>query len=412
MKSYDYLIIGGGIAGTTAAATIRVNDTDGTIAIVEREPYLLHSRIMLSKAPYFLGKVDEGKIFMKDECWYPDNRIDLIGESEVTSIDTKAKIVKVSDDEIGYGKLLIATGACARRWPVEGADKKGVHYMRTLDEARALIADTKSAKQAVTIGGGFISFEVADLLRKANIDVTNIILEDYFWEPILDEVGGKMVEAEMEKAGVKIMRKSEVEKVIGDARVSGVELKDGTSVDCDMIVAGIGVKCELNMIAQAGLEVDHGIIADEYLKSNVDDVWIAGDVAEYRDNILGDVVIMANWANAQEQGRVAGLNMAGKNEEFKFVSFYTSQGFGLSVTFVGNVRVADDRETITRGSAEEGRYARLIIKGGELVGATLINMTPEMTTIRKLIEDNIDVSDQIDNLADSKFDINTLLHAK
>lgn len=410
MDTFKYLIIGGGIAGTTAAETIRKNDAQGSIAIISDEPYRLYSKVMLSKPNFFLGKVPFDNVWLKGEEWYKKNKITFLGGKRAEAIDSKNKTIKLDDKtEVAYEKLLLAVGTCARPWKTEGCDKQGIFQLRTLDDGKALIKAAKSVKHAVAIGSAFITFEMADIMRQSGVDFTVVMLEKYYWEPVLDEPGGRMLEKVLTKAGVKIVRQAEIVKVLGDKKVEGIVLKDGQQLDCDMIICGIGVICPLEWVKSSGVNINRGILANKYLETNLPDIWSAGDVAEFEDPILEEAVQLGSWINAQEQGRTAGLNMLGEKKAFKFVSSYSTHGFNTSVTFVGDVRPLKDRKFITRGSPDINSYARLVVLGKELVGAVLINRNQELKTIAKLIENNIDVSEKTKQLSDADFDLKTLL---
>ena len=175
MEKIKYLIIGGGVAGTTAAETIRQQDPEGSCAIVSDEPYRLYSRIMLSKPNFFLEKIPFDQIWLKQADWYIQNNIALMAGKKATALDTAAKTVTLDDGTaLAYEKLLLATGSCVRRWDITGAEKQNIFYLRTLDDAKQIIAKVKSTKRAIVIGGGFVGFEMCDMLRLANIDVTFI----------------------------------------------------------------------------------------------------------------------------------------------------------------------------------------------------------------------------------------------
>ena len=414
-NKYKYLIVGGGVAGTTAADTIRKNDPEGSIAIISDEPFRFYSRIMLSKPAFFLGKVPFDSIWLKTQQWYADNKIELIAGKSAVSLDGINKTIKLSDGaEIGYEKLLLSIGAHARRWSVEGADKKGVHYYRSLEEAKGIIEQLPEAKSAVLIGSGFVSFETADLLRMAGKEVTLVMLENYYWEPFLDEKSGRMIEDALIKNGVKILYKKEVDKVIGGDHVEGVVLKDGTQIACDMIVAGIGVICDHKWLESSGLKRNRGILANEYLETSLPDIYTAGDCSEFNDVILGEVVQLGNWVNGQEQGKTAGLNMVGigAKKQFRFVSFYTTQGLGMGIAMVGDVRPLPDRKIIIRGSPETGAYGRIFIAGDEIEGATLINRGGELMTLAKLIEIDFKITGHEEYLGDPAKDLKNLLAPK
>jgi NAD(P)H-nitrite reductase large subunit len=411
MTQFKYLIIGGGVAGTTAAETIRQNDPVGSIAIVSDEPYFFYSRIMLSKPNFFLGKIPFEQIWLKNENWYRENKIEFLGGKKATQLNTAQKIITLNTGEqIQYEKLLLAIGGYARQWPIAGADKEGIYYLRNLDQAKKLIASVKTAKQAIAVGSGFISFEMCEMMRLAGLEVTLVMREPYYWYPLLDEDSGKIIEQALEKGGVKILPNSEVAQILGDKKLEGVILKDGTKIDCQLAVVGIGLQCELEWLKQAGLQTNRGILANEYLETNIPDIFTAGDIAEFQDLVLGEKVQLGNWVNAQMQGRIAALNMLGKKQPFKMVSFYTTQGFGINIAFSGDVRVDETRKVIKRGSPEINSYVRLIIdQNNEIIGATFINRTQEIAAVNKLIETDFKVEGYEAKLADPNFDLKTLV---
>ena len=410
MEKARYLIIGGGISGTTAAETIRRSDPTGSIIIVSDEPYRLYSRIMLSKPNFFLEKIPFDQIWLKKESWYTENNVQLVLGKSAVRLDSQVKTVTLNTGEkLRYEKLLLAVGGCARRWELPGAEKRGIFYLRTLDDAKTIMAAVKTVKHAVAIGGGFVSFEMCDMLRLAGINVTLLLRESYFWEPVLDKTSGRMIEAALEKGGVKIMRNTEVDKIIGQDSVEAVEINGGVKITCDMLVVGIGVFCPFSWLEAAGVKVGRGILANEYLETNLSDVWVAWDAAEFDDVILGEKIQLGNWVNAQMQGKIAALNIIGKRQPFRLISFYTTQGFGITIAFVGDVRILQDRIVILRGSADAGSYTRVIAKDGEIIGATLINCTRELSAISKLIEKDFKVVGREKELADASFDLKTLI---
>ena len=412
-NEYEYLIIGGGVAGATAAETIRQKKSTASVAVINDEPYALYSRVMLSKPSFFLGKIPFDQVWLKGAEWYKEHNIAFLGGKKAVGIDAINKTVSLDDGtKYGYKNLLIATGVCPRKWEVAGADKKGIYYLRTLDDGKAIMKAVKSAKRAITIGGGFISFEMAELLKMAGLETTAVIRESYFWEPTLDEASGRMIEKALKDRGVKITYKAEVSKILGKDSVKGITLKDGRRVECDMIICGIGAVCETDWLKTSELKLNRGILTNEYLETSLPDVWAAGDIAEFKDLYLDETVQLGNWVNAREQGRIAGLNMIGEKTPFKFVSFYSTQGFGISIAFIGDSKPEPERIIIKRGSPETNSYARIIVlnKGNrkEVEGATLINRTGEMSAIAKLIESNIDVSQKLKELADPNFALKSL----
>lgn len=409
MNKFKYLIIGGGIAGITAAETIHQNDSVGSIAVISEEPYPLYSRVMLSKHEFYSSE-GENKIWLKTPEWYVKENITLLAGKIAANLDPGEKIVHLDNGEkIEYEKLLIATGSCARQWAIPGSDKKGIFSLRILDDAKAIKEKMKTAKKAVAIGGGFISFEMCDILRGFNVDTTLVLRESYYWEPVLDANEAAVVEEALTTGSVKILKNTEVAEVIGNDSVTGIVLKDGSRIDCDMIIAGIGISCSLDWLKNSGIETGRGIFANEYLETNLSYIWAAGDVAEFNDLILEERVQLGNWLNAQQQGRVAGLNMAGERTPFRLVSSYSTAGFNVSICFVGDVKPSANRAMISRGAKEAKSWARLIIQDGEIVGATLINRTPELSLISKLISADFKVTGYEKELSDPNFDLKKLI---
>lgn len=413
MTQTKYLIVGGGVAGVTAAETIRGQDKNCSIHVVSDEPYRFYSRIVLSKPSFFLEKIPFDSVFLKTESWARENNIEYTLGKSVVALDAANNAVTLKDgQQIGYDKLLLAIGTNVRRWDIPGADKKGVMHLRTLDDAKQIIAAVKTAKRAIVIGGGFIGFEMCDMLKLAGVDATLIIREKYFWEPLLDEPSGRMIEAALKKAGVKIIYQTLVQEVMGQAAVAGVKLQNGETLPADMIIVGIGTYCPLEWVAKVGVACNRGVLADEYLATNVPNIWTAGDCAEYHDLILNEKIQLGNWVNAHLHGRVAGLNMLGAHQPFHQVSFYSAQGMGITIAFAGDIRAIDGRQVIHRGTPEANAYTRIITLNGEIEGATMINRTPDLAPLTKIIEQDIKIEPYIQQLSDPAFDLCSLIKPK
>ncbi|MDD5109737.1 MAG: FAD-dependent oxidoreductase [Patescibacteria group bacterium] len=405
-----YLIIGGGVAGTTAAETIRERDATGSITIVSDEPYRLYSRIMLSKPNFFLGKIPFEQIWLKSESWYTDKRITFMPGTRAQTLDAENQQVTLSNGMVfRYEKLLLAVGVLPNAWQVPGSDRRGVNQLRTLDDAKVIIQGIKRVKHAVCIGSGFTTFEMCDMLRMAGVDVTVVMREPHYWDPLLDSVSGGLIEQAMVKGGVKIVRQALVKTVDGGRSVTGVTLESGEKIPCSMVIAGVGTYVPCDWVKTGGVAVNRGILANEYLETNFSNIWTAGDCAEFNDLILEEQLVLGNWANSRQQGALAGGNMVGGRTAFKMVSFYTANGFDITIAFVGDVR-AKDRQVIVRGSSAQGFYIRLIVDDhDEIAGATFINKTPEMAPVSKLIETNVKVSPIRPQLEDPAFDLHKLV---
>ena len=198
-------------------------------------------------------------------------------------------------------------------------------------------------------------------------------------------------------------------EVMGGKRIEGVVLQDGSHVECQLAVVGIGLEFKLDWVKSAGVSVNRGIVTNEYLESNISDVYAAGDVAEFTDLILGEKIQLGNWVNAQMQGKIAALTMLERREPFRLVSFYTSQAFGTTIAVVGDIRGGADRTVISRGTADANSYGRIIVKDGEILGASLINRTQELGAISKLIETNFKISGHETELSNPDFKLQELV---
>lgn len=414
MKEKKYIIIGGGAAGTTAAETIRNHDKSAIIAIISDEPYHYYSRIMLSKPNFFLEKIPFKSIWLKDEAWYKKNAISFIGGKKVVAIDIHKKIITLDNaDIVSYDKLLLATGGFARTLNISGFDKKNIFYLRTLDDAQSIIAEIKHSKKTVVIGGGFVGFEMCDMLHLAGMEVTAVVRESYFWENVLDKESGKIIENAFTESKIRIIHNVTVNEITGEDKVEGIVLSDGTKIDADIIIVGIGTIFPIEWIKKAGIKTASGVIVNEFLETNIPDIWSAGDVAEFKDVILNEQIQMGNWVNAQQQGKIAGLNMlassgVGLRTPFRLVSFYTAYGFNIAIAFVGDVR---DKGVvfITRRFPKSNACVRLILKDDIIKGATLINQTKELSVITKLIEKGISLKGKEKDLSDPNFVLQSLI---
>lgn len=413
MQQYTYVIIGGGIAGTTAAETIRKRDKEGKVAIISDEPHTLYSRVLLSKPGWVLGEQPFDNVWLKREEWYRENDVHLFRGLSATALDTDRKRVLLSDgDVLEYGKLLLATGAHSRRWEVPGADKKGVHYLRTVDDARALCELAQGApKHVIMVGSACVSFEVIEILHSRGFKVTEVMREKHFFEPQLSPEEVAPIERTLMEKGVDIIREAEIERVLGNGKVTGVHLANGRGIACDYILPFIGVDLPVAWLKSAGVATHKGIYANQYLETNVPDVWTAGDTAENWDVALGEAVIMGNWMSARLQGEVAGKNMVGpERTAFEQVSFHTSHGFGYQIGWVGDVRPLADR-TIAHIPVEndEKNHCRIVVRNDRIIGGTTVNRPDLMGLITKLVKAKVPVREKLEGLKNGTIDLRSLV---
>jgi 3-phenylpropionate/trans-cinnamate dioxygenase ferredoxin reductase subunit len=410
-----YVIVGGGIAGTAAAETLRKEDPKARIILVSEEPHTLYSRVLLTKPNFFLEKIPFDRIFLKEDKWYSDLKIELWRGRKAVRIDPNERLVHLDNwEQLKYEKLLLAVGSSPRPLPVPGANKKNVYYLRTIDDTKRIIEAVKHAKRGVAIGGGIIGFEMAEMMQLAGIDSTFVIARPLYRVGVLGEETARAVEARIGGSGVRILHEADTAEILGGESVTGVRFKDSSEIPCDFVVIGIGtILPGADMFREAGIEVNMGIKANEYLETNVRDIWTAGDCSEYYDSIIEDRLMLGNWANAQAQGQTAAKNMSGRKSKYRYVSFFTTHGFGMAMTYVGDVRQdVRGRKVIVRGEPGDPLHGRIVIEGKRVVGAIFFNSSKEVNAVCALIERKTDISRKKSALADLNIDLMTLVTTK
>jgi NAD(P)H-nitrite reductase large subunit len=410
MKQTHYLIIGGGIAGTTAAETIRSHDKKNTVTIVSAEPLPLYSRISLSKEPFFLGKLTEEDIFIHTSSWYKKNSIALLYGESVRSLDTDMQVATLSDGQrISYTKLLLATGGDAEKHEEDTGLQAGVYYLRTLSDTKKILSSIKNAKRAVIVGCGFISFEMCDLLRKKKVDTSAVYRRQRYFGHILDNTASDITENALSSKDVSLYPDRTIRSFNGSGTISSVTLSDGTMLEADMVICGLGSKTSTDLPSSANIECNSGILVNEFLETSKDHVWSAGDSAEFYDTLLNDTHQLGNWGNAHMQGRAAGYNMTHEiPKAYSMITSYTSKGAGVILSFVGDVRSLQGRRVISRGPSQNS-YGQIITDGKVLKGAVLINLPHEIVPLSNLISKGSPFSTLSSALTDTSVDLKTLL---
>lgn len=415
MKAVDYLVIGGSAAGTTAAETIRNLKPSATIAIVTDENQTQYSRVLLPH--YIRGKVTREQVFLKNEVWYQQKRIELVRGFRVQGLVVSKKAVRLSNgQEISYGKLLVSIGGFVIPLVVPGVDGANICYMRTVDDADRIIVEAKKAKKAVIVGGGFIGLEYCSCFRLNGVeDVTLLVMEPYFWSFKLDsESAGAIVDV-LAKNGVKIVTNEEVDHIEQKGpSLSQIVTKAGNTYEADVIGVGIGIRSSLKWLEGTGININRAIVTNEFLETNLKDIYAAGDCAEFRDVLFERQHIVGNWANATSQGSVVGKTMAGTKTVFQTASSYSISFFNPpnsgACTFIGVTEEDFADQIIARGSQTEGKVTRIFVKKygdiTRIVGATVVNNPADVAPLMMAIKNKVDVSSKVAEL--EKAELKTL----
>ena len=325
------VIVGGGAAGLAAAEMLRREGYTGPVTMISADSAPPVDRPNLSK-DYLAGTAPEEWIPLRPPEWYLEQKIDLILNSRVMSLDTKQKKITTEDGKTyEFGALLLATGADPVKLPVEGASPSQIFYLRSFADSKAIVAKAASAKQVVVVGASFIGLEVAASLRTRGIAVHVVATAQVPMEKILGPIVGTFVRSLHESHGVVFHLGGTIKRVDGNK----VTLSSGQTIDADFIVLGVGVRSSIALAQQAGLKMDRGIAVDEYLETSAPGVFAAGDITRWPDPHTGERIRVEHWVVAERQGQTAARNMLGVRERFDSVPFFWSQHYDIPINYVG-----------------------------------------------------------------------------
>ena len=372
-----YVIIGNGIAGTTAADTLRKNDPNCDIHLLTNEPYPLYNRVSL---PRFLqGVIVEQKVMIRDFAWHEQRNITLVTETMVTDVNTEERVVVTDNGQkFPYDALLVATGGWANPLRIPGAaDTRHIYNFVTLDDTKFIIARMLESRTALAYGGSFISYELCDGFAVRKLDTTWLMRGPYWLRSALDPDGGEVVDNIAKKFGVNVIHGDEIESVIPQNGVPGyVRTKKGREIQADVIGVGLGIKLNTKFLTNNPVELRSGIVVNEYMETNVPGVYSAGDVAEFYDPTIEQHHTMGTWDNAMAHGRIVGVNMAGGHEAYIDVPTYTSPLFDVNIAVVGTAETNNPelQSIALREPGEKGNenYRKLFYRENKLAGVLMI----------------------------------------
>ena len=332
------VIVGGGAAGFAAAEMLRRRDYRGSIVMLSNDAAPPVDRPNLSK-DYLAGNAPEDWLPLRPDGYYADSRIDLRLNSNVASIDTQArKVVIDGGGAVPYDRLLLATGAEAVRLPIPGADQPHVHTLRSLADCRAIIGSLGGAQRAIVIGASFIGLEVAAALRARDIEVHVVAPEQRPMERVLGPQLGDFIRALHEEHGV-VFHLGDTVVAIDGKRAT---LKSGGILEADTVVVGVGVRPRLALAEQAGVKLDRGVAANEFLETSIPGIYAAGDIARWPDSHSRQNIRVEHWVVAERQGQAAAGNMLGERKPFDAVPFFWSQHYDVPINYIGHAEAWDE----------------------------------------------------------------------
>ncbi len=374
------VIVGGGGAGLAAADMLRRAGYDGPVTMLRADDSPPSDRPNLSKE-FLAGTAKDDWIPLRSAEFYAERRIDLVLNARVSSLDAREKSVRLETGKTyGFDALLIATGADPARLDIPGATDSQVHYLRTFADSRAIVARAASSKSVVVVGSSFIGLEVAASLRARGIAIHVVAPESQPLERVMGPEVGRFIRQLHEGHGVVFHLGQTVGRVDGRT----VTLTDGTTLDADFIVLGVGVRPAIGLAERAGLAIDRGIAVNEYLETSAPGIFAAGDVARWPDPHSGNRIRVEHWVVAERQGQTAARNILGYRERFDAVPFFWSQHYDVTINYVGHAERWDQIDV--DGSLEARDCAVTYKSGGRTLAVATISRDVLSLQTEALIE--------------------------
>ena len=404
----SFLIVGGGLAGAIAAQTLREEGFDGRITLLGDDSQRPYERPPLSK-DYLQGNADRESIFVHPENWYADHDVELRLGATVTSLDpTSRTVTTATGARFDYDKLLLATGSTPRRLSLPGSDLDGVHYLRNLEDSDRIKAGFARAQRVAIIGAGWIGLETAAAARHAGLDVT--LLESAAM-PLLRVLGPEAARTFADlhhEHGVDLRCQVAVAELTGrNGSVTGVMLSDGSRIQADMVLVGVGITPNTELAAAAGLDVGNGVIVDQHLRTSDPDIFAAGDVANAYNPRLGRHLRVEHWANARRQGATAAKAMLGQDAVDTRPSYFYSDQYDLGMEYTGDIGPSGYDQVIFRRHSDPSQVIVFWLQEQRVLAGMNINIWDVAGDIERLVQSAHPVN--TDDLANPGVPLTSLL---
>ena len=393
-------IVGSGVAGVTAARTLRENDPKAKISIYTDENHLYYPRPRLYEI--LSGEAKTQEIYMFSEQWYEKRGIKAHLNKKVLGIEaTKKELLLEDRSRVNYDKLLLANGAHPFVPPIKGVEKTGVFTLRSIKDAITIKKYTKKTRKAIIIGGGLLGLEFAASLRKLSQQVEVVEIFPRLLPRQLDQDGATILKDRIETRGINIVLGVKTEEILGKNAVSGILLDNGKELSGNLILISAGVRSNTDLAVEGGIKVDKGVVVGQYLQTSVNDVYAAGDVAEFEGRVYG--IIPA----AMEQANIAAMNMLEKEKQLYkgTIPSNTLKIVGIDLTSMGLVNPEGPRyEEVKKIDKEKGVYKKIVLEQGKIVGTIILGDRKGVTAIKKLMDQEIDITKYKDSLLEDGFD--------
>ncbi len=378
------VIVGAGIAGISAAESVREHAPDAEIVIISKEPEYPYYRLNLTRL--LAGDIAEESLPLHSPEWFSEHRIDFMPGTSVESIQLTEKTLLLQDGRsIHFDKLIMATGSQPWVPSIPGTDLDNVFTIRTLDDVRNVLAVVKSGSRVACIGGGILGMETASALVKREAEVTLLEAFDYLMPRQLNPEGGGVLRQHLEKLGIEVITSAIADCLVGDGQVTGVHLKRGQLVTSDVVVITAGDRADTRLLQEIGITVNKGVLVDNYLRTTNPDIFAIGDVCEH------DGMIYGSWDAAKYQGRIAGMNAAGKPTEFGGIPrSHLLKVVGKPMLSIGIVTPPDGSYRKIEDFPDQG-YRMFMFRDGCLVGALIVGKLTLLKALHWAIQMRLDM---------------------
>ena len=397
-----YLIIGNGVAGARAAVKIREADQKGEIHIFTEEAYPFYYRVRFPE--YVAGEVTIQNLTIHTKEWYQGKEIAIHLEEGITEVNTQKKeVTSLKGKTYAYDVLLMATGGNAFVPPIKGTEKKGVFTLRLMKDAIGMKEFSGGVRQAILVGGGLVGLETGGALLRRGIKVAVIEHNPRILPRQMDTEGAKILQGKMESMGFSFFLNGQSEEIIGKETVEGLHLKDGRTVEGQMVIISAGVKPNIKLAQAMGLETKNGILVNDRLETKTEGLFAAGDVAEHRGRVYGI------WPAAQRQGETAGINMSGGNSLYEgTVVSNTLKVVGIDLTSAGDIDAEGKLECVVKSDLEKCVYCKIVFKENKVVGCILLGEAKAKSEILNAVEEKVDLKQIKDSFLKEGFDFKKL----
>ncbi len=387
-KKENFVILGNGIAGFKAAEAIRKRNAVCSIEIISSEKYLTYYRPQLSDK--ISSEIPDEEFYLEKEEYYKKNNIQLTLDTMVLDIKPDNKTLHLIDGTTrSYDKLILANGGVAFLPSLPGINKKGIHVLRSLNDALEIKCSLEIIKKVIVVGGGLLGLEAAWEMRKKGIEVTVVEFSSRLLPNQLDETGAELFQKLIATTGVEIILGDSAKEILGAENVSGLRLQSGKEIDADLILFSVGIRPNKAVVEKAGVKVNKGVMVNEKMETSIKDVFACGDVAELDNRVYG------NWPAAQEMGTIAGANAVGDTAAFK--NFVNSVVFNALNVELFTAGIVNDTNTIHFEvmDPENNTYKKLFFKAGKLVGGILLGDTSKAVQIISGMENQLSLSEMM-----------------